>query len=183
MIENFSFTLKNNKAKLLKRVTWIWSFILLIILSILTFSKKVDYSNYNKVLIFLPLWIVVIVKLYFEFIKKDFFKGIQISLYLLSIIFIFQNLGVFFALCFALFFAFIYWFSYQNTLITFSKENIILRTGYIKRQIDWSNLNNVVLKDNILTLDFKNDKLIQEEVDGEVANEASFNLFSQNKLQ
>ncbi|MBL0146328.1 MAG: hypothetical protein IPP48_11770 [Chitinophagaceae bacterium] len=42
-------------------------------------------------------------------------------------------------------------------------------------------MNNVVVKDNILTLDFKSDKLIQEEIieDADI-NEPAFNSFCSN---
>jgi len=42
-------------------------------------------------------------------------------------------------------------------------------------------LANVMLKDNILTVDFRNNKLIQLEIEGNI-NEIQFNEFAQQQL-
>ncbi len=49
------------------------------------------------------------------------------------------------------------------------------------RRFKWSDLSNVVLKDNIITLDFKNNKLIQGEINTSV-DENIFNAFVKDQL-
>ena len=44
------------------------------------------------------------------------------------------------------------------------------------KKYQWSEMSNVVLKDNILTMDFKNNKVIQAEIDNQV-DEKAFNSF------
>ena len=55
-----------------------------------------------------------------------------------------------------------------------------------KRKFPWSDFNNVILKDGLLTLDFKNNTLFQKEAledpDGE-ADEEEFNDYCRNQLQ
>lgn len=44
-------------------------------------------------------------------------------------------------------------------------DDIIEKKAFPASTIRWEELDNVILKDNILTIDFKNDRLIQEEID------------------
>ncbi len=64
--------------------------------------------------------------------------------------------------------------------IGFGKDRIIFNNLF-KKQLRWSQLSNVILKDNLLTLDFKNNRLVQHEVEDEEdeddATEEEFNLF------
>lgn len=61
--------------------------------------------------------------------------------------------------------------------IGFSKDHIQFN-GLFKKKYQWSEIDNVVLKDGLLTVDFKNNKLFQKEIDtGE--NEASEQEFNE----
>ncbi len=53
-----------------------------------------------------------------------------------------------------------------------------------KKRVAWSELNNVLIKDSIITVDYKNNKLLQKDIDEEVSNEleTEFNQFCSNKL-
>jgi hypothetical protein len=74
-------------------------------------------------------------------------------------------------LCFALL---------QKRSIYFNSYVIEHKTRPYKRY-KWSDLSNVVLKDNIITLDFKNNKLIQGEINTSV-DENIFNAFVNEQL-
>jgi hypothetical protein len=57
--------------------------------------------------------------------------------------------------------------------------------SFPKKQFLWDEVENLILKDNILTIDFKNNKLLQFtllEADNENLNEADFNSFVQQKM-
>jgi hypothetical protein len=69
--------------------------------------------------------------------------------------------------------------------IGFSPDRIVLNTLFRKR-FNWSAFNNVMLKDGLLTLDFKSDRLLQKEVDEEEegeADEEEFNDYCRNMLK
>jgi hypothetical protein len=183
MVENYSFTLKNNKTKLLKRVTWIWYFALLSIIAIFIFSDIGVEGVIKKNLIKAFVLYIAIGVYYFIRKEKNAFKGFIIVVFLISLPCIYNFFGVYFAICFVLFSMFIYFFTQQKTNISFNNENIVIKNGFFRRIIEWNNLNNTVLKDGVLTLDFKNDKLIQEEVEGEIVNEKDFTTFLKNKFQ
>ncbi len=68
--------------------------------------------------------------------------------------------------------------------IGFSEEKIVANSIFIKTYY-WQDLSNVVLKDNILTLDFLNNRIIQKEVlddDEPDADEDEFNDFCKMQL-
>ena len=68
--------------------------------------------------------------------------------------------------------------------IGFSSREIVFNS-FFKKRFQWSGLNNVVLKDGLLTVDFKNNRLFQREIDeGEQeASEEEFNLWCREQLQ
>ncbi|MBH2004451.1 MAG: hypothetical protein I8H66_07170 [Sphingobacteriia bacterium] len=67
--------------------------------------------------------------------------------------------------------------------IAFDAEEIVINS-FPKKKYGWEELNNVILKDGMLTVDFKNNKLIQKEVDSEVSPqvETAFNNFVKSHL-
>jgi len=67
--------------------------------------------------------------------------------------------------------------------IAFNEEGIIINS-FPKKFYRWGSLSNVVLKDCILTVDFKNNKLIQKETQEETTEleEKEFNEFCKKQL-
>lgn len=69
--------------------------------------------------------------------------------------------------------------------IGFSEDHILFNNLF-KKKIRWSSLQQVVLKDGILTLDFHNNKLWQKEVEEEDdfdADEDEFNIWCRQQLE
>ena len=75
----------------------------------------------------------------------------------------------------------LYKLSLQEIKFVFGHENII-KMNFPQKIIDWDLLNNVILKDNILTLDFKNNRLLQAEVEKNGINEIDFNSFAKLRM-
>lgn len=69
--------------------------------------------------------------------------------------------------------------------IGFHHDRIVINT-LIKQRFDWSDFDNIILKDGLLTLDFKNDRLMQKEVaddeDEDDADEEEFNAFCRSRF-
>jgi hypothetical protein len=69
--------------------------------------------------------------------------------------------------------------------IGFDLDRIVINS-LIRRRYAWTDLTNVVLKDDLLTLDFKNNKLLQKEVvddeDEDNADEEEFNMYCRQRL-
>ncbi|MFN5986200.1 MAG: hypothetical protein ACK42B_04880, partial [Chitinophagaceae bacterium] len=67
--------------------------------------------------------------------------------------------------------------------IAFDEAGVVLNT-FPKKYVPWSALQNVLIKDNVLTIDFKNNKLIQKDINEPVTPtiEAEFNGFCSEQL-
>ncbi|MBN8836050.1 MAG: hypothetical protein J0I09_02220 [Sphingobacteriia bacterium] len=68
--------------------------------------------------------------------------------------------------------------------IAFDAEEIVMNT-FPEKSFSWGEMNNVVMKDGMLTLDFKNNKLLQKEINEAVLKETEeeFNIFCAKMLQ
>ncbi|MEO6683602.1 MAG: hypothetical protein ABIN48_12340 [Ginsengibacter sp.] len=76
----------------------------------------------------------------------------------------------------------VYQTAMQKISFLFNKE-LVTKTNFPKREIEWQDIENVVLKDNILTIDFKNNHIIQGEINSTGINEKEFNLFVQSEIR
>ncbi len=63
-----------------------------------------------------------------------------------------------------LFLAYMFYSSAGYWVFSFTTEKIILKTG-ITKIVHWAELQQINWRDNLLTLDFKNNKIIQESID------------------
>jgi len=68
--------------------------------------------------------------------------------------------------------------------IAFDTEELVFNTVPKKKYL-WDQVGNVVLKEGILTIDLKNNKLIQKEIDADIseADEQDFNDFCRHQLK
>ena len=76
-------------------------------------------------------------------------------------------------------------FLYKQPVVQISKEGLELKKMIGSNHYEWSSFVNVILKDNLLTLDFKNNKLLQLDIaeNEQVINEETFNSFSRECLR
>ena len=68
--------------------------------------------------------------------------------------------------------------------IGFSDTEIVMNSLF-KKRYNWGDFNNIVLKDGLLTMDFKNNKLLQKEVqddEDDDADEDEFNDYCNKQL-
>jgi len=81
--------------------------------------------------------------------------------------------------------AFLYLISIRQFILSVSSNNIIY-PSFPKRTIQWNELNNIIMKDGLLTLDLKNNKLIQVLVSNDRnhqdLDESDFNDFCRKQL-
>jgi hypothetical protein len=76
----------------------------------------------------------------------------------------------------------LYHLSLEKLQFVFTSEKV-MKLNFPGKEFEWNSFNNLILKDNILTLDFKNNKLIQAEIEkSQHINEQQFNSFAKSKL-
>ncbi len=74
-----------------------------------------------------------------------------------------------------------YYLSQRKRVIRIRPESIFY-PALLQKKIDWSELNNVILKDGMLTIDFNNNHILQVEI-MEAVNEGEFNDFCREQLK
>ncbi len=183
-MQNFEFILKNEKLKSYNKISL--SFKLIYLAAIFFFI----WREHN--LISLTLSIVLVVLLAAGLLINYFSKPLLKQQSFIKSIAWDVIAGVAFIVIFKY-----YWFAFAIILIGvfeflatrklkifFFSEKIQL-DFFIRKNIDWQQLNNAILKDRLITIDFKNDRLIQVEIAPESydVDEVAFNQFCQNQLQ
>ncbi|MEO6613447.1 MAG: hypothetical protein ABIT05_15735 [Chitinophagaceae bacterium] len=72
----------------------------------------------------------------------------------------------------------------KRPLLVHILEEKIIYPAYPKKNIDWTELNTILLKDGLLTIDFKNNRFIQHAIDekANTVNEQEFNEFCRQQM-
>ncbi len=93
------------------------------------------------------------------------------------------SVGNWWAACISLALGLLFQVSQRQLLVGIDKESV-LYPSFPKRTIRWNELNNLVLKDGLLTIDFKNNKILQSEIINSSVelNEKEFNDFCREQL-
>lgn len=71
--------------------------------------------------------------------------------------------------------------AYISPTVDIAENGIRIKKSFSEKKYDWSTFYNVIVKDNILTLDFKNNKVLQLELEGNIP-EKDFNQFCSGKI-
>ncbi|MEC5143767.1 hypothetical protein [Chitinophaga sp. 212800010-3] len=84
--------------------------------------------------------------------------------------------------------AYVGWMEYkifQPSFVKMDTTGIILPTLFSQKLVGWNELNNVILRNDLLTIDFKNNKVLQLEILDEPGKEQreELNTFFQRRLQ
>lgn len=173
----FEIILKNEKIKSYRTMALI---VLLINLAVFTLMFFYDAYRYEAASAIFLTGIYILMRLYF--IKK-YQQGNYLDQVLIFVLagcwFGLQNYYMVAALIIVGVF---YHLALQKIQLLFTPEKII-KLNFPKRDYLWNVFSNVIIKDKILTLDFKNNHLLQVEIEEpKNINENEFNLFAQAQL-
>jgi hypothetical protein len=73
----------------------------------------------------------------------------------------------------------------KSIVVILANESVTIRYVFRSRIIPWATIANLVLKDRLITLDFKDDHILQQEIDEASYNidEKEFNAYCASKLK
>lgn len=153
----FAINLKNEKIRLYNRLSWLIIIINLLLLLYfgLTASTRHEMGGYFITII--ACIICFLLKIYFRNSKyafgfAPFFFFIMFGwagaerYWLAAITFLFEMLSI---------------NAFKEFVLRFSADGISY-PSFFSKKIKWSDLNNCLVKDGLLTIDFKNNKIIQQ---------------------
>ncbi len=178
-MQQFQITLKNEKIKLYNLLSWLIIIInltLFLYLAIFSTVKNVSNSSIASLVVFS---ICLLFKLYFRKTKYAF--GFNPFFYILMLAWI--NIEFYLIAAITLVLSLLSSYSLRKLTILFLKDGISF-PSFPHKKITWNKLNNAILKDGLLTIDFKNNKLIQQFIDEKDSpvNEKEFNEFCKQLL-
>jgi hypothetical protein len=178
-MQQFQITLKNEKRKYYNQIAWLVIILTAIYLLYLYFFSGKKELQVNSIVTLVIIILFILLKLYFNKTKYNF--SFYPLFFLLSVLFLNSHqywfTGVFVLI------SLLYPAAIKDLNILVSKSRI-LYPGFFYRRIKWEKLSNVILKDGLLTIDFKNNKIIQQQVDEEktMVDEKDFNEFCRQQL-
>lgn len=181
MKEYAIFLMKDKRSRSFKLLAWL--IILINYLSLVYFSLHLDLFSPMK-WVLLVLMAVVVFTQFYRSVKKRRFLGEA------------ELLPIFLVIMAGWMIMDYYWIGLMNGLILalaivasrrlvvhFSDRDVVY-PSFPKQRLAWQALNNVVLKDGILTIDFRSNKLSQQEIDEDLSpvDEKEFNEFCKAQL-
>lgn len=176
-MKQFELVLKNEKEKSYRSVSIILLVLNFIGILILTYLK--GFTKWGPLIISL----IAAFSLFASYYFKNKNEKISFSAGFLLFSFAWQTAGYWVISILNLVFSVLNVVALQKPIVRISESQIIY-PSFPKRKISWTDLNNLILKDGLLTIDFKNNKLIQQYVADASANisEKEFNEFCSQQL-
>jgi hypothetical protein len=175
IMRHFEIILKNDKTKFYKFIALL---LVLLNLAVFIFHLIADVHFYEAAAALLLSGLYLIYQRYAA--KKNtsvyFINGLTFFILAGSWVAL-QNYWIAFA-CAAL--AILYHLSLQKLQFVVN-DNFVKKMNFPQKVYSWEMLANVMLRDNILTIDLKNNKLIQLEIESNIS-ESQFNEFAQQQL-
>lgn len=182
-MKEFQLTLRNEKRKQYILIAFLFILINCIALLYLGFAAA---TTFPRILFFIQAGAILVSILIDHLSKKN--ANYQNRTYLIvamvlaGLAWLKNDYWWAFGLCMIV--AFLFAATNRALLVTLESTRIIY-PSFPKRKINWDILNNVMLKDGLLTIDFKSNKLIQQRLDESVTtvNEKEFNEFCKEQLK
>jgi hypothetical protein len=176
-MQQFEIILKNDKIKSYRFIALLIVVFNISIFAFLLFSGKYFYDAA------VSLFLIAVYCLYRLYLARKNKSGVYmdaVSLFILAGCWVAIRLYPFAIAC--LLSGILYFFSLQKIRFLFNNKSV-RKINFPPSEYCWSEFSNVMLRDNMLTLDFNNNKLIQWEFENEEGiNEDAFNEFAQQQL-
>jgi hypothetical protein len=174
-MQQFEIILKNDKIKSYKFIA-----LLLVSLNIVVFIyliiARIHFYEASGALLLSGLYIIY--RMYVAKKSRTAFFINEITFFILSGCWMALQSYFMAIACATL--GILYNLSLQKILFLFN-DNFVKKINFPQREYQWGMFTNIVLKDNILTVDFRNNKLIQVEIENKI-NETQFNEFARQQL-
>ena len=176
-MKQFELVLKNEKERSYKRISNI--LLILNLLGILFISYLKDFTRWGPLIIAAAVTFAAFASHYFK--PKNEKPGLTTAFFLMFVAWLSTDhweigaLNIIFLLLNTL--------ALQTPIVNISESQVIY-PSFPKKKIYWEELNNLILKDGLLTIDFKNNKIIQQQIadTSSTVDEKEFNDFCKQQL-
>jgi hypothetical protein len=176
-MKHFELILKNEKETSYKRIS-----IFLLVLNLVGILFITYLKDFNSWLPFIIAAIAILAASFsFYFRNKNEKAIITGTFILLSLAWIVAGYWVVGVL--NIIFMILHIAALQKPIVNINERQVIY-PSFPKKKIDWQELSNLIIKDGLLTIDFKNNKIIQQQIaDSSLTiDEKEFNDFCHQQL-
>jgi hypothetical protein len=179
----YSFTLRDNNQKAYYLFTW-FLFFLHVAAAAFTLNNTADEKVKLGMYILLGFYAMTGIIFYFYRKRTNATETFSLGMALFYAHFWFLYVGVIAVIIFAAVYIVVTVVKGKRTTVLVSDDGVHLTRIFKTVIFPWTEMDNVILKDNLLTIDFKTNKIIQVEIieQGRVVDEAGFNLFCNDHL-
>lgn len=176
---NYSFTLKNNNTKAYRLFTW-FLFLLHISIAGLMAVNTADKAVKTGLFILVGFYILIAALYYFFTGKqKNAFETFSFAMALFYAGFWMKHVGLVAFFVFTALILFVNFIHKKKAGLLISGAGVKLKGIFKAVEYSWPDIDNLVLKDGLLTVDFTSNKLLQCEIDTDTnpIDENEFNRF------
>lgn len=180
-MKKYEIVLQNKKAKIYSTISWLIIALNLLVFIYLGIAKLTEQVKY-------PLFGALLLALIFIFYfiarrKKRKAENSQFVISFIIIVLTWIMMGFYWPAAINLVSFFFQDITRRKLEILVADDNITY-PSFPKKIIQWNELSNIILKDGLLTIDFKNNKIIQQLIEKTElpVNEKEFNDFCNKQL-
>lgn len=179
----YRFTLKDNNEKAYSMFVWFLFFLHIVAAGFFALNAK-DSNVKLSVYILLGFYAVISIIYFLLRNRKKSLETFSLIMALLYGNFWLKHVGVIALLIFAVVFLFVITVQGKKTAVSFSEKGVELTRLFKSILYPWQQMDNVILKDNLLTIDFISNKIIQAEIveNTEAVDEINFNSFCTEQI-
>ena len=180
-MQKYELVLKNDRIRAYKTFILFFIGVNIIFFIALAVATK-DFSIKSKSILVVFMTIAGFVAEYYSRKKNKSHSGKGAALLYFIIAYLLLN---FWWMALAVLIVAIFYTISLRKLIVYINPNQITYPSFPKKTIAWNELSNIILKDDLLTIDFKNNKIIQQltEKKEHPVNEKEFNDFCKSHLE
>lgn len=176
-MKQYALALKNEKERSYRRI----SIFLLIInfISILYLTYEKGFTKWGPLILATGAILSVLIVYYFK--NKN--EKISFSAAFIFFMMAWLTANYWLPAILNAIFSSLHLLALQTPIVNVNENNVIY-PSFPKKKINWKDLSNLILKDDLLTIDFKNNKIIQQKIAEASAtiNEKEFNEFCRQQL-
>lgn len=176
---DYTIELKNEKIKLYNRFSWFviaGNFFFFIYLVLVSSDKNIRGASLASLILLISVFLLQ------QYFKRTVWRLGQHAYFIFILVF-WIGIENYWLAGAMLLFDILHTISIRPLNVIVSEKQI-LYPSYPAKKIEWASLNNIILKDSLLTIDFKNNKIIQQTTDESKTsiNEKDFNEFCRQQL-
>lgn len=175
---NYNFTLIDNNAKAYRLFTW-FLFLLHIAIAGLMVVNASDKAVKTSLFVLAGFYILIAILYFFTRKQKHAFEIFSFTMPLFYAAFWMKHVGLIAFFVFSALFLFVNFVNKKKAGLQVSDTGVQLKGIFKAIEYSWADIDNLVLKDGLLTVDFTSNKLLQCEVaaDKSPVDENEFNRF------